>query len=79
MATITAGNDSFFLVDGVPKQRGEYEILTDTSLGLLGIYHVGIKGQYLVNCELKPFSEYNSGTFGSLAALVTHLQGILFL
>ena len=59
MAKIEAGNSQFFLINGIPKQRGEYEIVTDVEGGveLLGIRMVGRDG-WVEGCQLKPVTAY---------------------
>jgi hypothetical protein len=63
MAKIEAGNNQFFLINGIPKQRGEYEIVTDVAGGveLVGIRMVGRDG-WVEGCQLKPVTAYTDST-----------------
>lgn len=70
MAKIESGNSQFFLINGLPKQRGEYELVTDTdgATELLGIRMVGRDG-WVIDCELQPVTNYTDNTNASIPTL----------
>ena len=82
MAKIEAGNLQFFLINSIPKQRGEYEIVTDLAgaTELLGIRMVGRDG-WVEGCELQEVSNYtdNANTpIPSLNAFFSYVTPFFF-
>lgn len=75
MPVIQPLNANVFTINGVPKQRGAYEVVV--SGNEVGIRMVGRDG-YVKGCELQPIANYNSGTLPTVAALLTFLQSTIF-
>lgn len=76
MPDIQSLNDSVFIIDSVPKQRGAYEIVADGQL--VGIRMADRDG-WVKGCELQAVANYNNGAFADTNALLTYLQSIMFL
>jgi hypothetical protein len=82
MAKIEAGNAQYFLINGIPKQRGAYEVVTDTVGGieLVGIRLEG-RESWVEDCQLKPVTEYTDGSNNSiptLAAFYSYITPFFF-
>lgn len=79
MTRIYSGGNSFFYIDGIPKQRGAYEIIRTGNL--IGI-RMGRRDGWLKGCELQPFSVYgniNGVPAANPEQLLTYLSGFIFI
>lgn len=82
MAKIEAGTLQYFLINGIPKQRGEYEIVSDV-LGtdeLVGIRMVGRDG-WVDGCELQSvtnYTDYTDTSIPTLAAFFVYVSPFMF-
>lgn len=74
MPNIQAVNAQVFSVDGVPKQRGRYEVVVDGEL--VGIRLIG-RNSYIKGCELQRFSNYNG--LPSVNDVINFLKQTIFL
>ncbi|MCS7028625.1 MAG: hypothetical protein RMJ44_12430 [Cytophagales bacterium] len=75
MTTIQPINSVIFSINGVPKQRGKYEIVRVGEL--VGIRMVGRDG-WVKGCELQPVSKYNGGAYPNANAFISFLQDVIF-
>jgi hypothetical protein len=82
MPAITSASPAYFSVDGVPKQRGGYEVVAgkQASTVLVGIRPAGRDG-WVKGCELRPLADYTDGAsgFADLAAFIAHLKSTIFI
>lgn len=80
MTVIAPLNSECFTVNGIPKQRGQYELVTDASVSLVGIRPVG-QNAWVDGCNMQPVQAYCDHTnmpFSSVAALLSYVQGFMF-
>ena len=75
MPNIQVLNNAVFTINGVPKQRGAYEIVVRGEL--VGIRMAGRDG-WVKGCELQNPANYNGGTLPDVNALLTFLQSTIF-
>ncbi|MCS7028624.1 MAG: hypothetical protein NZ519_07660 [Bacteroidia bacterium] len=82
MAKIEAGNDQYFFINGIPKQRGAYELVHDVVEGIdyIGIRMVGRDG-WVEGCQLQPVSNYtdnNDTPFANLNSFFVYVSAFMF-
>lgn len=82
MVKIESGGSGFFRINGVPYQRGNYEIVTDSSLTRLGIRRLGTRGfdmDFIVGMTAADqFTDNNDVSFNSISQLISYLEGFFF-
>jgi len=72
---IEAGNDEYFLVDSIPRQRGTYEIFKNTT-------RVGLKrpdGSFLLVDMLDTFTNASDGSFATIQIWVDYVKTFIFI
>ena len=79
MTRIYSGNNAFFYINGIPKQRGAYEIVrVGERVGI----RMGRRDGWIEGCDLQPFSVYtdaNGNPATSVQQLLTYLSGFIFI
>ena len=75
MTTIAPIDIATFSINGVPKQRGKYEVVRNGEL--IGIRMVGRDG-WVKGCELQPVSNYNGNTFPDADSFLVFLRDTIF-
>ena len=79
MPQFAPATDAYFFIDGIPKQRGRYEIIrTGNFVGI----RMGQRDGWVKGCNLQPFQNYTdalNNPASSPETLLTYLRGFIFI